>query len=218
MIYGYARVSTAAQDHAGQVAELTAAGCDQVVTEKLSAAAERKRPALRRLARDLQPGDVLIVVRLNRLARSARDALNLIHAFLAKGAGFRSLGEPWADTTTPAGRFMVTVFVGLAEFDREQILERTAEGRAYAKARGVRLGRKPTLTRDQVAFVVEARTRTDRPRIPIGQLVALLRVSRSTICRAARTAEADLAAFPPTPAGAQLDLEELTRTRPPASA
>lgn len=216
MIYGYARVSTAAQDHAGQVAQLTAAGCDQVVTEKLSAAAGRQRPQLVRLVKQLQAGDVLMVVKLNRLARSARDALNIIHALLVKGAGFRSMGEPWADTTTPAGRFLVTVFVGLAEFDREMILERTAEGRVNAKARGVRLGRTPTLTRDQAAFVVKART--ERPRIPISQLQALLKVSRSTICRAARAGEAGLTAFPTTPAGGQLDIEEVTGARPPAAA
>lgn len=213
MIYGYARVSTAAQDHAGQVAELTAASCDQVVTEKLSAAADRKRPALARLVHQLQAGDVLVVVRLNRLARSARDALNLIHALLVKGAGFRSLGEPWADTTTAAGRFLVTVFVGLAEFDREMILQRTSEGRETAKARGVRMGRRPTLTRDQVAYVLRARSAPTENRMTIGELQGVLGVSRSTICRAAKT-PADQLADLLRPASGQLDLEDAIRSRP----
>lgn len=214
MIYGYARVSTAAQDHAGQVAQLQAAGCDQVVTEKLSAAPGRKRPALMRLVHQLQAGDVLVVVKLNRFARSARDALNLAHDLLMKGAGFRSLGEPWADTTTPAGRFMVTVWVGLAEFDREQILERTSDGRASARARGVRMGRPPALTRDQVAYVVRARSMPREVRPTIGELQRLLKVGRSTIARAAMT-PADQLADLLRPANGQLDLEDAIRTATP---
>lgn len=214
MIYGYARVSTAAQDHADQVTQLQAAGCDQVVSEKLSAAPGRTRPQLVRLVHQLEAGDVLVVVALNRLARSARDALNLVHGLLVKGAAFRSLREPWADTTTPAGRFMVTVWVGLAEFDREQILERTSDGRASARARGVRMGRPPALTRDQVAFVIRARSAPRENRMTIGQLQAVLGVGRSTVARAARTPLDQLADLL-RPASGQLDLEDAIRTATP---
>lgn len=214
MMYGYARVSTPAQDLAAQLAELEIAGCEKIFSEKLSgAAAGRKRPELVKALAALQAGDVLVVVRLNRMARSTHDALSILAAVTAAGADFKSLREPWADTTTAAGRLITTIMVGLAEFDREMILERTGEGRANARARGVRLGRTPILTAPQVAFVVKSRAA--RPPIPISELRTLLGVSRSTICRAARMGEADLAAFPPAPAGAQVDLEELTGARPP---
>ena len=98
MIYGYARVSAPGQDHAGQVAELESAGAQRIYSEKASAAAGRKRPALRQAVTGLQGGDVLLVVSLNRFARSALDALATIKAVTDKGAEFRSLREPWADT------------------------------------------------------------------------------------------------------------------------
>jgi len=188
MNYGYARVSDPGQDYAGQVAELTAAGCERIFSEKRSAAAGRKRPALRQAVEALGPGDCLVVTRLNRLARSARDALNTLAAVAAKGADFRSLRETWADTTTPHGRFIVTVFVGVAELDRELILERTGEGRQAARARGVKLGRPSTLNATQRAFV---RDQLATHAATIGELTALLGVSRSTITRAARSAPAE---------------------------
>src|SRR5438046_10768046 len=93
----------------------------------------------------LAKGDVLVVTRLDRLARSTRDLLNLLGTIAEKGAGFKSIRDTWADTTTAHGRLMLTV-LGLAEFERELIRTRTGEGRARAKARGVILGRKPKLT------------------------------------------------------------------------
>jgi hypothetical protein len=94
----------------------------------------------------LDAGDVLLVTRLDRLARSTRDLLNILATIAEKKAGFRSLGDTWADTTTSHGRLMLTVLGGLAEFERDLIRARTSEGRARAVANGVRLGRKPTLT------------------------------------------------------------------------
>lgn len=185
MMYGYARVSDPAQDHARQVAELTAAGCERIYQEKRSAAAGRKRPALRQAIAVLQPGDVLVFTALDRFARSARDALNVLASVTEKGAAFRSLAEPWADTTTPIGALLVTVLVGFAEFDRAMILKRTGEGRRAAKERGVRLGRPSTLTPAQKAFV---RAQLDARAQSTTELAALLRVSESTITRAARTA------------------------------
>jgi DNA invertase Pin-like site-specific DNA recombinase len=97
----------------------------------------------------LESGGTLLVTKLDRLARSTRDLLNTLDAIAKAGAGFRSLGDPWADTTTPHGRLMLTVLGGLAEFERHLILSRTNEGRVRAKARGVRFGRKPKLTKHQ---------------------------------------------------------------------
>jgi DNA invertase Pin-like site-specific DNA recombinase len=147
-IYGYARVSTNGQDLAGQVAELEAAGCQKIYREKLSGATT-ERPELGKLLRRLEQGDVLIVTRLDRLARSTRDLLNVLDGVGQAKAGFRSLKDTWADTTTPHGRLMLTVLGGLAEFERELIRARTGEGRGRAKARGVRFGRPPKLTPHQ---------------------------------------------------------------------
>ena len=94
-----------------------------------------------------------MVTRLDRLARSTIDLLNLMKDLSDRGASFLSLADRWADTTTPAGRLMLTVLGGLAEFERELIKARTTEGRARAKARGVRLGRKPKLTVHQIEEV-----------------------------------------------------------------
>ena len=101
------------------------------------------------MLRKLQRGDVLIVTRLDRLARSTRDLLNVLAMVSERQAGFRSLKDTWADTTTPHGRLMLTVLGGLAEFERELIRARTGDGRARAKARRIRFGRPAALTAQQ---------------------------------------------------------------------
>ena len=148
MIVGYARVSTDGQSLEAQHAVLTAAGAERVYAEKQSGI-KTDRAALARCLRGLEAGDVLLVTKLDRLARSTRDLLNTLAAIGEAGASFRSLGDGWADTTTPHGRLMLTVLGGLAEFERHLILSRTAEGRERAKARGVRFGRKLKLTKHQ---------------------------------------------------------------------
>ena len=147
-VYGYARVSTAGQTLASQDAQLHAAGCAKVYAEKVSGA-KTDRPELAKLIRRLEAGDVLVVTRLDRLARSTRDPLNILDAIGKAGAGFKSLSDAWADTTTPHGRLMLTILGGLAEFERELILARTGDGRARAKAKGVRFGRPRKLTPHQ---------------------------------------------------------------------
>ena len=138
--YGYARVSTREQDLSSQLAELRAAGCSETFAEKASGA-KGDRVELSRVIARLTAGDVLMVTRLDRLARSTRDLLNVINEVSARGAGFKSLRDVWADTTTAHGRLMLTVLGGLAEFERELIRARTGEGRKRAKQRGVRFGR-----------------------------------------------------------------------------
>jgi DNA invertase Pin-like site-specific DNA recombinase len=144
-IYGYARISTNGQDLSSQEAELVAAGCAKVFKEKVSGA-KTDRAELAKVIRRLETGDVLVVTRLDRLARSTRDLLNVLATISERKAGFRSLKDAWADTTTPHGRLMLTVLGGLAEFERELICARTGDGRARAKARGVRFGRPSALT------------------------------------------------------------------------
>jgi DNA invertase Pin-like site-specific DNA recombinase len=128
-----------------QRAELHAAGCTRIFAEKITGT-HAKRPELGRMLDHLRAGDVVTVTRLDRLARSTRDLLDIAEQLQAKGAGLRSLAEPWADTTTPAGRMVLTVFAGIAEFERSLIIDRTRNGREAAKARGVQFGRRPTLT------------------------------------------------------------------------
>jgi DNA invertase Pin-like site-specific DNA recombinase len=149
MIFGYARVSTDGQSVDSQLRELRAAGAAKVFRE-IAGGAKTDRAQLRRLIDNVSPGDIVIVTRLDRLARSTRDLLNTLAAITEKKkAGFRSLGDAWADTTAPHGRLMLTVLGGLAEFERELIRVRTGEGRARAKRRGVRLGRPPKLSLEQ---------------------------------------------------------------------
>jgi DNA invertase Pin-like site-specific DNA recombinase len=124
-------------------------------------------------------GDVLLVTRLDRLARSTKDLLNCLDQVGKAGAGFKSLADTWADTTTPHGRLMLTVLGGLAEFERELIKARTAEGRQRAKARGVRFGRKLKLTRHQILEAL-ARREAGEALADIGRSY---NVSHSTISR-----------------------------------
>ena len=156
MIYGYARVSTDGQSVDAQVSQLTRAGCRKVFRE-VASGAKTDRAQLHRLLDALASGDVLTVTRLDRLARSTRDLLNTLATITGRKAGFRSLGDTWADTTTPHGRLMLTVLGGLAEFERELIRSRTTEGRERAKARGVKLGRKPKLTAHQQREAIKRR-------------------------------------------------------------
>ncbi len=178
MIYGYARVSTDGQSVDAQVRQLKAAGARQVLRE-VASGIKTDRTQLRRALDQLDAGDVLMVTRLDRLARSTRDLLNTLAAIAGKKAGFRSLGDTWADTTTAHGRLMLTVLGGLAEFERELIRARTGEGRARAKERGVRMGRKPKLTPHQQK---EALRRRDHGE-PVREIARSYAVHHSTISR-----------------------------------
>ena len=146
--YGYARVSTNGQDLGSQEAELLAAGAAKVFKEKVSGA-KTDRAELAKLIRRLESGDVVVVTRLDRLARSTRDLLNVLATIGEREAGFRSLRDAWANTTTPHGRLMLTVLGGLAEFERELIRARTGDGRKRARDRGVKFGRPSALTAHQ---------------------------------------------------------------------
>jgi DNA invertase Pin-like site-specific DNA recombinase len=178
MKYGYARVSTDGQSVAAQVAQLRKAGAAKVFRETGSGA-RTDRAQLRKALASLEAGDVFMVTRLDRLARSTRDLLNTLTTITERKAGFRSLGEAWTDTTTAHGRLMVTVLAGLADFERELIRARTGEGRARAVARGVKMGRKPKLTPRQVK---EALRRVDAGE-RLRDIARSYNVSHSTISR-----------------------------------
>ena len=128
-------------------ASLKDAGCRKIFEEKVSGA-KRARGA-RSPVGDLREGDVVVVSRLDRLARSTRDLLTLAEEIAERGAGLRSLAELWGDTTSAAGKMVLTVFAGIAEFERSLILQRTGAGRTAAQARGVRFGRPAKIKDDR---------------------------------------------------------------------
>ena len=181
-IIGYARVSTDGQSLDLQNAALKAAGAARIYRETASGAKAERRELARAL-KSIRAGDTLLVTRLDRLARSTRDLLNILDVVAQAGAGFRSLADIWADTTTPHGRLMLTVLGGLAEFERELIRTRTGEGRARAKTRGVHMGRPPKLTTHQKREALNALANGS---VSQADLARRFNVSQATISRLAR--------------------------------
>lgn len=179
MIYGYARLSTDGQSVDAQVKRLRAAGAEKVYRERASGA-RADRVQLRRVLAQLGKDDVLTVTRLDRLARSTRDLLKTLAAITDKGAGFRSLGDTWADTTTAQGRLTLTVLGGLAEFDRALIRAPMREGWERAMARGLKVGRKSKLTEHQRR---EAIKRRDKGGETLSEIGRSYNVSAATISR-----------------------------------
>ncbi|MCL4170433.1 UNVERIFIED_CONTAM: hypothetical protein GTU68_002378 [Idotea baltica] len=179
MIFGYARVSTTDQNADAQRDALLAAGAERMFDDVLSGAT-RSRPQLGALLDQLHPGDVVMVTKYDRLARSLRDLIDIVEQINGAGAGFRSLAED-IDTTTPAGRLVFHVFGSIAEFERERIAERTREGLAAARKRG-RVGGRP------VALSPEARAEVRRMRKggdkTVAEIARIFKVSRSTVLRA----------------------------------
>jgi DNA invertase Pin-like site-specific DNA recombinase len=182
MLIGYARVSSDDQGLTLQRLALKEGSCRRIHEEKVSGA-RRDRPQLDCLLEQVREGDVVVVGRLDRLARSTRDLLEIAEQLREVGAGLRSLGEPWADTTSPAGRIVLTVFAGIAEFERALIQERTGAGRTAAMRRGVRFGRPDKLAADQISLahrlLEEGRS--------AGEVAAMFKVHRATLYRALRT-------------------------------
>jgi DNA invertase Pin-like site-specific DNA recombinase len=150
MRYGYARVSSKSQDYQGQLDALKAAGCDKIYSEKITGKTTDDRRQFKRLMKDLLPGDIVVVVKLDRLARSGRDLHNILHDLDANECGFVSLGEGWCDTTTSVGRLIIAIMAGIAQFERELIRQRCDEGLERARANGVKFGRKPKLSAFQI--------------------------------------------------------------------
>jgi DNA invertase Pin-like site-specific DNA recombinase len=183
MKYGSARVSPGGKSESveAQTRQLTKAGCKKVFRDLHVSGAKTDRAQLRRVIETLQPGDVLMVTRLDRLARSTRELLNTLAAITGRKAGFRSLGDAWADTTASHGRLMLTVLGGLAEFERDLIRARIGDGRERAKARGVKMGRPPKLTPHQQREAIKRRDRGE----PIRDIARSYNVSHPTISRLA---------------------------------
>src|SRR6516165_10177478 len=178
MIVGYARVSTDGQSVEAQQAQLRAAGAERIFAEKISGTVTDRRQLGNAIA-SLGARDCLLVTRLDRLARSTRDLLNVLASISDKGAGFKSLADAMIDTTSPHGRLILAVLGALAEFERSMILARTGEGRRRAMDRGVRFGRKPKLSQFQIREAL-ARREAGEALADIGRSYG---VSHSTISR-----------------------------------
>ena len=139
------------------------------VFQETASGAKTDRRELAKAIKALEAGDTLLVTRLDRLARSTCDLLNTLAQITERDAGFKSLANAWADTTTAHGRLMLTVLGGLAEFERELIRARTGEGRKRAKARGQHIGRPPKLTPHQRAEAVRRRDKGEDTLAEIGR-------------------------------------------------
>ena len=196
MLIGYARVSTDDQHLDNQRIALLAAGCQRIYEEKISGA-KRERPELTRVLGHLSEGDVLVATRLDRLARATRDLLELAEILNRAGIGLRSLGEPWADTTSPSGKMVLTVFAGIAEFERSLIAERTSAGRLAAQEKGVRFARPPKLSAEQVALGYRLRDEGT----PVRDVARILNCHHATLYRAIGTF------VPPSDLDLDLDLD-----------
>jgi len=182
MKYGYARVSTEDQTPALQLASLKKAGCKTIFKDDGLSGATTKRPALLRCLKKLEHGDTLTVWKLDRLGRSLRDLITMLESLRDRGVKFRSLTEA-IDTDTPTGRAMWQMVGVLAELERSLISERTRAGVKAAKKRGVKFGRKPKLSPEQIEHAREQIDKGKRRE----DLAALLNVDRTTLCRALAT-------------------------------
>ncbi|HHF9326122.1 TPA: recombinase family protein [Escherichia coli] len=149
MIYGYARVSTNHQDTELQLTALKSAGCEKIFEEHASGR-KSNRPVLKRLIATMQPGDELVVWKLDRLGRSMRNLVLLVDELRQRGIHFKSLTDS-IDTSSPMGRFIFHIMSALAEMERELIVERTRAGLAAAREKGRIGGRRPKLTEEQWA-------------------------------------------------------------------
>lgn len=182
MKYGYARVSTDDQNADMQRAALKKAGCSKIFTDEGISGATANRPKLKQCLKALDRGDSLTVWKLDRLGRSLRDLINILDDLKHRGVAFRSLTEA-IDTHTPTGRAMWQMIGVMAEFERSLISERTREGVKAAKDRGVKFGRKPALTPEQIEHAKELRTRRKDPKTP-QQIARILKCSPATVYRA----------------------------------
>jgi DNA invertase Pin-like site-specific DNA recombinase len=178
MIFGYARVSTDAQDLTSQLKDLKAAGCERVFKEKVTGATA-DGPHLKKLLAAVGQGDVVVIAAVDRLSRDTTDLMVIARDLQKAGAGLRSLAEPVVDTTSDFAE-LVLAMLGVAALERRRIKERTARGRADAKANGVKFGRKPKLTPHQQREAIKRRDKDGETLRSIGRSY---NVSAATISR-----------------------------------
>lgn len=177
-IIGYARVSTREQNLERQIKALKKYGCDIILEEKKTGK-NLDRLELQNLLNTVKEGDTVVVSELTRISRSTADLHSLVNELDAKGVKFKSLKEEWVDTTTAHGRLIFTMLAGVAQFEREIMLERQAEGIAVAKERGVKFGRKL----DKDANLARAIELYKEGKYPAGEIAKMCKISRATLYR-----------------------------------
>jgi DNA invertase Pin-like site-specific DNA recombinase len=175
---GYARVSTEGQDLTAQISALKEAGATVIFREKATGK-HADRPQLVRMLKQLKRGDCVVVTKIDRLGRGLRDLVNILHDLDKAGVSFTSIGDPWCDTRSPTGKLMLAVIGGLAEYERTLIISRTSEGRARARAAGVRFGRPKALDPFQQQEAIRRRRNGE----PLSLIAQTYRVSAKTIAR-----------------------------------
>jgi DNA invertase Pin-like site-specific DNA recombinase len=178
MIIGYARVSTTEQNLDRQILALGEAGCETIYQEKITGT-KKDRPELQSMLGSLKAGDTVIVKELTRISRSTSDLLELVQSIADKGAYIKSLNESWLDTSTPAGELMLTIFAGMAQFERKLMLQRCNEGRAVAIAKGVRMGR-PKVMDKQMDYAIQLYKNGE---MSIRTICDVTGVAKATFCR-----------------------------------
>lgn len=182
MLIGYARVSTKGQNIDRQIATLRSAGCDEIYRDKASGKAIRGRPQLERAIDALGTGDVFVVAEWDRATRSMMDGIKIIGRIADRGALVRVLDKPYLDLTTPIGKGFLAFLSAMAEDERDRINRRASDGRAIAKANGVKFGPKPKLTEHQIKVALDRLAEGDGCR----EIARDMGVSHSTISRLQR--------------------------------
>lgn len=177
-IIGYARVSTKEQNLDRQITALQEANCEVIFQEKVTGT-KKSRPELDKMLVELKPGDLVIVKELTRVSRSTLDMLDLVKIITEKGCFIKSLNESWLDTSSPAGKLMLTIFAGMAEFERELMLQRCQEGREAAMERGVKMGR----TKKNGSQMEYALKLYEEKAMSIRKICEVTGVSKATLCR-----------------------------------
>jgi DNA invertase Pin-like site-specific DNA recombinase len=186
-LVGYARVSTIEQNLDMQSAALKAAGCSQIFTDHGLSGADFQRPGLLRALKQIKRGDVLVVWRLDRLGRSLVDLIQTVNGLSKRGCDFRSLTES-IDTSSSGGRLVFHMMAAMAEFERAIISERTKAGMEAARARGSRIGRRPSMTEVQTDVAKHA---VEIDLEPISEVAARYQVHPKTLARVLRSARID---------------------------
>ena len=190
MKYGYARVSSLEQDLTIQLNSLKECGCEKIFQEKVSGRDIKKRTQFQSLIETVQNGDTIVITKLDRFARSAKDALNTIETLNQKGVSLvvLNLGGQTVDTTSTYGKFMLTVLSAISELEADMIKERQLDGIALGKLRGVYKGRpkRYTNTNKRLQHALDLFQNRDMNQMTVNDIAEVTQVSRATIYRAVR--------------------------------
>lgn len=193
MIYGYGRVSSVGQNLAAQLKQLEEYGCDKIYKEKISGRKKENREEFKKLLNEVKEGDIIVVTKLDRFARSTKDALNTIEYLNKMGVGLvvLNMGGDKIDTTTAIGKLMVTVLSGIAEFEADMTKERQLEGIALAKERGVYKGRprKYTDKHKGLEYAVKLFRERKINKLTVKEICEITKVGRSTLYNAVQEIE-----------------------------